>query len=285
MATSEDYILNKIFTIPYLDKMISEKTVSASFVKCVRRYVSDDSITWGEAISDIYSFMESEYRNEYFYKNTILNKLLIEKHDIHKTAALTELPIGKSKADFVMINGRGIVYEIKTELDNLERLESQLEDYSKVFCYVYVVTGKSQLEKVREILDESKVGIYELTKQNRLICRKKAKYNISNLSYKAMFEILRKKEFERILLDYYGELPKVSDFVYYSECFKMFEKINLVTLQRKVMQCLKERTVILTETIRAADIPVELRFYSFFSKKCSVDHSKINEFMLQKMEV
>lgn len=40
--------------------------------------------------------------------------------------ALTELPIGDSKADFIMINGRGVVYEIKTDLDNLNRLNSQL---------------------------------------------------------------------------------------------------------------------------------------------------------------
>ena len=37
-----------------------------------------------------------------------------------------------------MINGRGVVYEIKTDLDNLLRLENQIRDYYKVFSYVYV---------------------------------------------------------------------------------------------------------------------------------------------------
>ena len=32
-----------------------------------------------------------------------------------------------------MITGRGVVYEIKTDLDNLIRLENQLKDYYKVF--------------------------------------------------------------------------------------------------------------------------------------------------------
>lgn len=62
--------------------------------------------------------MDKEYRNEYFYKNTIFNQLLVQKHDLYNTAALTELPIADSKADFVMINGKGVVYEIKTDLDN-----------------------------------------------------------------------------------------------------------------------------------------------------------------------
>ena len=61
----------------------------------------------------------------------ILNQLLIKKHDVYNTAALTELPIGESKADFIMINGRGIVYEIKTDLDNLVRLENQIHASNK----------------------------------------------------------------------------------------------------------------------------------------------------------
>lgn len=92
---------------------------------------------------------------------------------MYNTAALTELPIGNSKADFIMINGRGVVYEIKTDLDNLIRLEDQLKDYYKVFSYIYVVVGNKQLPHVKEFLKDQKVGIYELTASGRLICRKK----------------------------------------------------------------------------------------------------------------
>lgn len=106
-------MVNKIFTVPYLDRMISEDSIPDTFFECVRRYVKTDDATIGEAISEIYHFMNYEYRNEYYYKNTILNQLLIKKHDLYNTAALTELPIGDSKADFIMINGRGVVYEIR----------------------------------------------------------------------------------------------------------------------------------------------------------------------------
>lgn len=73
--------------------------------------------------------MKTDYRNEYYYKNTLLNKLLIGKHSVNTTSALTEVNINKSKADFVLINGKAVVYEIKTELDNLDRLECQIMDY------------------------------------------------------------------------------------------------------------------------------------------------------------
>ena len=128
MKKFDTYMVNKIFTVPYFDRMISEDSVPESFSECVKRYVRTEETTIGEAISEIYHFMNCEYRNEYFYKNTILNQLLIKKHDLYSTAALTELPVGDSKADFIMINGRGVVYEIKTDLDNLLRLENQIRD-------------------------------------------------------------------------------------------------------------------------------------------------------------
>ena len=154
MKKFDTYMVNKIFTVPYLDRMISEDSIPDSFFECVRRYVKTDDATIGEAISEMYHFMNYEYRNEYYYKNTILNQLLIKKHDLYNTAALTELPIGNSKADFIMINDRGVVYEIKTDLDNLIRLENQLKDYYKVFSYIYVVVGNKQLPHVKEFLKE-----------------------------------------------------------------------------------------------------------------------------------
>ena len=123
MEKIDTYMINKIFTVPYLDRMISENSVPESFSKCVKRYIKTENATIGEAISEIYHFMDCEYRNEYYYKNTILNQLLIKKHDLYNTAALTELPIGDSKADFIMINGRGVAYEIKTDLRLLQSIQ------------------------------------------------------------------------------------------------------------------------------------------------------------------
>ena len=134
----------------------------------VRRYIKDpEGKSYETLISEIYSVMNKEYRTEYYYKNTMLNKLLFKNHDYRKTIALTELPVGNSKADFVMINGKGIVYEIKTELDNLERLGGQIHDYYKAFTNVYIVTYRENLERIENTVDNS-VGIMVLTKRNAL---------------------------------------------------------------------------------------------------------------------
>lgn len=284
MEKIDTYMINKIFTVPYFDRMISENSVPESFSKCVKRYIKAEDATIGEAISEIYHFMDCEYRNEYFYKNTILNQLLIKKHDLYNTAALTELPIGDSKADFIMINGRGVVYEIKTDLDNLLRLENQIKDYYKVFSYVYVVVGNKQLSHVKEFLKDQKVGIYELTASGKLICRKKALCNKENLSYEAMFQVLRKAEFESILLKHFHKLPEVNSFQYYRECQKWLERVNIITLQKDVMKCLKARTLMLVENKLEEKVPYELRFYAYFSKKINSDYQEIDTFWNERME-
>ena len=70
-----DYFINKVFTLPYIDKMISGTNDRDTFYKCVSRYIkSDEDITYGEAISRIYHYMYTSYRNEYFFKKQWWNR-------------------------------------------------------------------------------------------------------------------------------------------------------------------------------------------------------------------
>lgn len=279
------YLVNKIFTIPYLDKLIDADVAPDSFIKCIKRYESKNGITYGKAISKIYHYMDGSYRNEYYYKNTIFNKLLLEQHDLYTTAALTELPIANSKVDFVMINGKGVAYEIKTDLDNFNRLASQIQDYYKVYCYVNIVVGYKNFEKTKKLLDGTPVGIYVLYDNGNLLCRKKARYNASELSYEAIFNILRKKEFEDIILRHFRKLPAVNDFQYYRECLKLIKKINIKTLQKETMEVLKKRTLLVVAEAFEESIPYELSFYVYFSKKNHEQYDKICDFLNKKVEV
>lgn len=281
-----DYFINKVFTIPYLDRIISGNSDIDTFRICINRHLKkDEDITYGDAISKIYHYMSSSYRNEYFYKNAILNQLLIEKHDLSDTTVLTELPVGDSKADIIMINGKGVVYEIKTDLDNFSRLKNQINDYYKAFKYVNVVVGYKQFDKAKEILGDSKVGIFVMCKNGKLRCKKVARSNDKDLSYETIFRILRKKEFESILLKHYGKLPEVNNFYYYRECLKWLSEINIKTLQKEMLSCLKMRMLPTVEEDFKKQVPYELRFYAYFTKKKSNQYQALNEFWHNKMEV
>ena len=127
METNKMSNLNRIFTRNMLRHFMDGKTDNV-YATVVKRYICNPNQKKNrQLISEIYCELKNNYRNEYFYKNTLLNKLLLGVHSINTTTALTEVPIAKSKADFVLINGKAVVYEIKTELDNLERNIMRLE--------------------------------------------------------------------------------------------------------------------------------------------------------------
>lgn len=245
------------------------------FDRVVRRYIKEpEGKSYGALISEIYAFMNKEYRTEYYYKNTMLNKLLFKSHDYEKTVALTELPIGNSKADFVMINGQGVVYEIKTALDNLGRVESQIEDYYKAFSNVVLVTYEENLGRLKKRIDEN-VGIMVLTKRNALNTIKKYQTNINKLDYDTIFKILRKKEFECIIKKNGMELPQVSQFRYYAECFELIKKIDIVKLQKEMLEQLKKRMRI--EVVEdSIKMPLELRFLIYFDSLKANECKKLN---------
>ena len=148
-----------------------------------------------------------------------------------------------------------------------------------------VVVSKKQVEKVKDFLKDTKVGIFELTNSGKLVCRKKALCNNGELSYEAMFQVLRKKEFEKIIFNYFDKLPKVSDFEYYRECLRWVKEINIVRLQKKIMESLKQRTILSIDDMFEERVPIELSFYAYFSKKYRSDYDALDKFLGKEVEV
>lgn len=261
----ETNYLNKIFTIPYLD--------SIQYSEHFQSVLSNKNIslptTYKSVIADLYQELQANHRNEYFYKNELLNSLLIQNGKISSCSALTELPVADSKTDMIFVdeNDVGTVYEIKTELDTLNRLESQIQDYYKAFPYIYVVTSSNHLHQLEQVLKETSVGIIELTNDNKFVYRKEATCDITNLSHDVLFRILRKKEFESIVLKYFGKLPDVSDFVYYGTCLELLENLDIILFQKEVMSCLRKRNLVRNVESFTNNVPYELSFYGYFSKK------------------
>lgn len=276
-------ILNKFFTKDNFSRLAREDY--SIYAAVVERYIdSPGNKENGRIINEIYEFMSKSYRNEYFYQNTLLNKLLLENHNLSNAAALTQLPICKSKADFVLINGKAVVYEIKTELDTFNRLDTQLRDYFKAFSYVCVVTSETQYDRAADILKNTPVGIYALT-SNNTISKKKRKEPIedtSKLNHTAIFKVLRKRERENILLKYFGDLPDSPQAFYFSECLKQFSEIPIIIAQSMAIEQLKQRNQI--EPSQVEKIPYGLKSLAYFLQLSKSSWQAINKFISQKYE-
>ncbi|MCH5298750.1 MAG: sce7726 family protein [Ruminococcus sp.] len=272
-------ILNRLFTQNTFSDMIHFDDTSI-FDAVIRRYINDPEDKSNEMlISEIYSYMSNEYRNEYFYQNTLLNKLLLGKHSVNTTTALTQIPISKSKADFILINGKAVVYEIKTALDTFERLNTQIRDYYKAFNHVCVVTSEHQFEQACEILKDTNVGVYCLTSQETLSMTKRKEPIVDNsqLDHTTIFKILHKPEFESIIIKYFGELPKTSQVFYYGECLERFSKIPIIDAYTLFLKELKKRNKI--EICSLNKIPYELKSLIYFLKPSDKDWQTISQFL------
>lgn len=274
--------LNRIFTRYMLRQFMDGKTDNV-YATVVKRYISNPNQKNNrQLISEIYCELKNNYRNEYFYKNTLLNKLLLGVHSINTTTALTEVAIAKSKADFVLINGKAVVYEIKTELDNLERLSSQIDDYYKAFDHVAVVTFEKNLVQLQKVLDniDKPVGIYVLRKNGKLGTVQKPQKYVEDLNKEIIFKLLRKNEYEKIIGRYYGYLPEVSQFKYYTACKQLFLQIPLEESYLNVLKILKKRMQLEKEEF--VKVPYELKFLTYFMELKCEDYQKLEMFLEQQ---
>ena len=279
METNKMSNLNRFFTRNMLRHFIDRKE-DRVYSSVVRRYIVDaNEKNNGQLISEIYCELKKNYRNEYFYKNTLLNKLLLGVHSMNTTTALTEVSIAKSKADFILINGKAVVYEIKTELDNLERLTTQLEDYYKAFDHVAVVTYEENLGALQRLLDSinKPIGIYLLRKNGCLSTVRQPERYTNDLDGEIIFKLLRKSEYEKILVEKYGTLPNVTQFGQYSACRELFLQMPLDEAYLMVLKALKKRMKIEKEEF--VKIPYELKFLAYFMDLTIKDYKNLEMFL------
>ena len=278
--SSNDLVLNRFFT-KYIIEDLIENYNNQTYCSIIKHYLENEKEqNNGELISKIYKYMSKNYRNEYFYQNTLLNKLLLGRHSINTTTALTQVPIGKSKADFVLINGKAVVYEIKTELDNFDRLKTQITDYYKAFDHVCVVTCEKNYDKLNMLLDNTSVGICILTNKNTLQFKKESQINTRSLNHKNIFKILRKNEFENIILEYYTKLPKTTPVFYYDECYKWFANIPIDKAYTMTLKQLKKRNKVIKDQFR--NVPYELKSLLYFYNATISDFLKLDKFLKEK---
>jgi hypothetical protein len=171
-----------------------------------------------------YAALRTSYRCEYLFKNTIAQQLLLQRHSMAEATLLTELRAAGCKADTVVLNGTSTVYEVKTGLDNLDRLAAQLSAYSRLFDRIYVVTEPNAVTRVIEAIP-AHVGIIALDADCDVHEQRAASSNVANVSPDAIFDSLRVGEYSSILRDELGFVPDVPNGLRYTVCKAHFSTI------------------------------------------------------------
>ena len=266
--------LNNFFSKTTLIDMI-QNNGDDYYNKITQKYTSKANNTNNlSIIKEMYNILDQRHRNEYFYKNTLFNNNFNDSNFF-----LNEQRIGKSIADVIIINDNPEVFEIKTELDSVTRLRNQIENYYKAFPKITVLTFEENIEKINEKLKSYRnyVGISVISKQNEIIKIKDSSNHLNELDKEIIFKILRKKEYENIIYEIYGEIPKVSDFKYYKTCKELFGRESLEKTYPLFLERIKSRK-------RDQDLenyPTELRYILYFMNLKEIEKEKLLDFLNQ----
>ena len=162
MLINQSYDINQLRNLASMVshaafKRLASSTNQSSYIRRMKKYAGWDVMSasrprnLNELIGYTYELLERHYRHEYIYKNKLLNDFVLKQYSMEDSVLLNEFKIGGSIADTVLINGSDKVFEIKTELDNADRLHSQLQDYYKAFRQVYLFTHYTLKEQYFKI--------------------------------------------------------------------------------------------------------------------------------------
>lgn len=252
--------ISKVFSSNKFKGMINEDKKLIMNEGMFNSLIIENDILKKEALKILYEYIFTYYRSEYIYKNTLLNKFLLGKYSTNTATAFDEFRIGKSIADFVIMNGRAKIYEIKTEMDNLEKLDKQLKDYYKFTDEVHIVSNKKHLQVLKQKYSDTDVGLIELTDRNTLRTIKKHNSNYSQLDHDVLFKTLRKKEYIEIIREIYGYTPNLPNTLIFEYSLGILRKTPVKEFQERVVIKLKERKLRCPDILKSESVPYELKY-------------------------
>lgn len=173
--------------------------------------------------------------NDHQIRDAFHRTILQDHHNEFTTLVVDELGLahGKCRADIAVINGHMIGYEIKSELDTLSRLSSQVEKYNSVFDHSFIVVTNRHLNDAMLMIPEW-WGIILVEQRN---------------SKDIFFETLRRSQKNNQIDDYV-----VAQLLWRNEVQEILMDLGIKG------ECLRKKRSILYQQIVDMLAPEDLRF-------------------------
>jgi hypothetical protein len=178
-------------------------------------------------------------RSEYVYRAALTHNVLLGIHSLATASMVSEFRAGTSKADVVIFNGTSTVYEIKSERDNLSRLEGQIRDYRNVFANVFVICAPIHVRSVEKMLP-CDVGILTLSRWNRITTVRDPQDRANKLCAESIFSSLTNSEAKNILKLCGVPVPIVPNTKLRKALQLEFKNINSIDLHDSMVKTLKK---------------------------------------------
>ena len=200
-------------------------------------------LTYMNYLSWVYRYMLKNYRNEYIYKNELVNKHIYKHFGRTSSVAVNEFRVADAVADLALFNGESKCFEIKSDLDSPQRLSSQLDYYQRVFEQCYIMVPVETVADYQSLVDD-RVGILTLrycrNGQVSLNTERLAKPN-ETVDIDVLMRSVRAEEYRWMVKQAYGRLPDVSDFEMFETCKDMLSHLNNEQLHTLFREAVKQR--------------------------------------------
>lgn len=222
----------------------------------------DPKTSVADFYDDIFKQLDKSYRHEYIYKNAIAEKILLGKHSLASACMLSEFGVHKCKADVVVLNGTSHVYEIKSEMDNFDRLENQLNSYKKMFDLITVITSENLFGAVSSRVDKS-VGIMVMGNNDYAFLDKPYREpleNLQNVESEVIFDALKRDEYLEVIRNEFNEdLSGIPNTQVYSLAKSYFKRLSPEVAHAYMVKMLKQRKEILRISEYIDEVPGSLK--------------------------
>lgn len=136
----------------------------------------------------------------------VLIENLNKKNTGYQFRIINELGIcdGEARVDIALVNGRLCGYEIKSDMDTLDRLPSQVRAYNKTFDKITIIVGEKFKNRIQKYIPEFwGIEIAYINKFGNISIKRvrAAKVN-KNIEAKSVLQLLWKNELKELLLIY-----------------------------------------------------------------------------------
>jgi hypothetical protein len=219
----------------------------------------DPSAPRVEVLAEIYRLLQHHYRSEYVYKNTLVSKVFVGRHRAARAVLLQEFHVGRSIADCVLVNGEGVVYEVKSEYDDLSKLNTQLLDYFQAFTICNVVVHPSMIDATAPIARSTGAGVLALNRRGSLSPVVAPTPRQDLLDTSVIVNSLRVGEVESALIDCIGHVPATTNVRRHRTYLELAQSLDPTRFQLAALRQLKNRQTPTTRQLMLVEELAPLR--------------------------
>ncbi len=165
---------------------------------------------------------------------------LLINQEMHDVVFATEVPFADAarRADFLCINGKVTAFEIKSDVDKVDNIGRQIQDYRQCFDEVYAVTTATHLKTIRNLIPRS-VGLILVEEHSASIIRNARQNMKFNKLYLASF--LCRAELIRLLATFQDITPAVRKLSVFELRKYTAQKVSMKNLKTMSLHKLKEK--------------------------------------------